>query len=142
MPDFREFPIRDFGSSVNVCAVICRLKSCQVPHPILTALVGSGFPTDKFFFSGFLPPKSGGRERELKAAAARAETSIFFESPHRIIKTLTAAQEIMPERILCVARELTKKFEEYRRGRPEELLAHYSAKPPKGEIVLLISGGG
>ena len=48
----------------------------------------------------------------------------------------------MPERTLCVARELTKKFEEYRRGRPEELLAHYSAKPPKGEIVLLISGGG
>jgi 16S rRNA (cytidine1402-2'-O)-methyltransferase len=105
-----------------------------------TALVGSGFPTDKFFFSGFLPPKSGGRERELKAAAARPETSIFFESPHRLIKTLAAAQEIMPERILCVARELTKKFEEYRRGRPEELLAHYEAKPPKGEIVLLISG--
>lgn len=107
---------------------------------VLTALVGSGFPTDKFFFSGFLPPKSGGRERELKAAAARPETSIFFESPHRLIKTLAAAQEIMPERILCVARELTKKFEEYRRGRPEELLAHYEAKPPKGEIVLLISG--
>jgi 16S rRNA (cytidine1402-2'-O)-methyltransferase len=109
---------------------------------VLTALVGSGFPTDKFFFSGFLPPKSGGRERELKAAAARPETSIFFESPHRLIKTLAAAQEIMPERILCVARELTKKFEEYRRGRPEELLAHYEAKPPKGEIVLLISGSG
>jgi 16S rRNA (cytidine1402-2'-O)-methyltransferase len=107
---------------------------------VLTALVGSGFPTDKFFFSGFLPPKSGGRERDLRAAAARPEASIFFESPHRLIKTLAAAQEIMPERILCVARELTKKFEEYRRGRPEELLAHYVAKPPKGEIVLLISG--
>ncbi len=107
---------------------------------VLTALVGSGLPADKFFFGGFLPPKSGGRERELKAAAARPETSIFFESPHRLIKTLTAAHEIMPERMLCVARELTKKFEEYRRGRPEELLAHYTAKPPKGEIVLLITG--
>ncbi len=107
---------------------------------VLTALVGSGFRTDRFFFGGFLPPKSGGRERELKAAAARPETSIFFESPHRLIKTLTASEGIMPERILCVARELTKKFEEYRRGRPEELRTHYEAKPPKGEIVLLISG--
>src|SRR3954468_10299006 len=107
---------------------------------VLTALIGSGFSADKFFFGGFLPPKSGGRERELKAALLRAETTIFFESPHRLTKTLTAAQEIMPERTLCVARELTKKFEEYRRGRPEELRAHYEAKPPKGEIVLLIPG--
>jgi 16S rRNA (cytidine1402-2'-O)-methyltransferase len=107
---------------------------------ILTALVGSGFSAEKFFFGGFLPPKSGGRERELKAAATRSETTIFFESPHRLIKTLTAAQGIMPERPLCVARELTKKFEEYRRGHPEELLAHYTSKPPKGEIVLLVSG--
>jgi 16S rRNA (cytidine1402-2'-O)-methyltransferase len=107
---------------------------------VLTALVGSGFPTDKFFFGGFLPPKSGGRMRELTAAAGRTETSIFFESPHRLVKTLAAAKEIMPERMLCVARELTKKFEEYRRGRSEELLAHYETKPPKGEIVLLVSG--
>jgi 16S rRNA (cytidine1402-2'-O)-methyltransferase len=107
---------------------------------VLTALVGSGFPTDKFFFGGFLPPKSGGRMRELTAAAGRTETSIFFESPHRVVKTLAAAKEIMPERMLCVARELTKKFEEYRRGRSEELLAHYETQPPKGEIVLLVSG--
>ncbi len=108
------------------------------PSAVLTALVGSGFSTEKFFFGGFLPPKSGGRERDLKAAAVRTETSIFFESPHRLLKTLAAAVEIMPEREICVARELTKKFEEYRRGRPEELLAHYTAKPPKGEIVLVI----
>jgi 16S rRNA (cytidine1402-2'-O)-methyltransferase len=107
---------------------------------VLTALVGSGFSTEEFFFGGFLPPKSGGRERDLRAAAARTETSIFFESPHRLLKTLAAAQEIMPDREICVARELTKKFEEYRRGRPGELLAHYTAKPPKGEIVLVVSG--
>jgi 16S rRNA (cytidine1402-2'-O)-methyltransferase len=106
---------------------------------VLTALIGSGFPADKFFFGGFLPPKSGGRARELQAAAARPETSIFFESPHRLTKTLAAATEIMPERTLCVARELTKKFEEYRRGLAGELLAHYTVKLPKGEIVLLIS---
>jgi len=109
------------------------------PSAVLTALVGSGFSTEQFFFGGFLPPKSGGRERDLKAAAARAETSIFFESPHRLLKTLAAAREIMPEREICVARELTKKFEEFRRGTPAELLAHYEAKPPKGEIVLVIS---
>lgn len=109
------------------------------PSSIPTALVGSGFPTGKFFFGGFLPVKSGQRERELRGAAAREETSVFFESPHRILKTLAACSEIMPERQLCVARELTKKFEEFRRGGASELLAHYSAHPAKGEIVLLIA---
>ena len=107
---------------------------------ILTALVGSGFSTEKFFFGGFLPPKSGGRERDLRAAATREETSVFFESPHRLTKTLAVCAEIMPDRPVCVARELTKKFEEFRRGTPAELLVHYEAKPPKGEIVFLISG--
>ena len=107
---------------------------------ILTALVGSGFPLDRFCFHGFLPVKSGGRERELRAAAERLETSVFFESPYRINKTLAACTEIMPDRQLCVARELTKKFEEFRRGKAAELLAHYAAHPAKGEITLVISG--
>jgi len=108
------------------------------PSSILTAIVGSGFSTEKFFFGGFLPVKSGGRERELSAAAVRDETTVFFESPYRLTKTLTAAIEILRDRQLCVARELTKKFEEYRRGSAAELLAHYQAHPPKGEIVLLV----
>ena len=107
---------------------------------ILTALVGSGFDLDRFSFLGFLPVKSGGRERELRAAAARAETSVFFESPYRINKTLTACEAIMPDRLLCVARELTKKFEEFRRGTAAELLSHYEAHPAKGEITLVIAG--
>ncbi len=107
---------------------------------ILTALVGSGFSLDRFCYRGFLPPKSGGRERELRAAAERDETTVFFESPHKIAKALAASVEIMPERQLCVARELTKKFEEFRRGTAAELLAHYEAHPAKGEITLLISG--
>ena len=110
------------------------------PSSILTALIGSGFSTDKFFFVGFLPNKSGGRERELRAAAARDETTVFFESPHRLMKTLRAAVEILQDRQLCVARELTKKFEEFRRSMASELLAHYEAHPPKGEIVLVIAG--
>jgi 16S rRNA (cytidine1402-2'-O)-methyltransferase len=110
------------------------------PSSILTALVGSGFSTDKFSFRGFLPVKSGQRERELRAAAEREETAIFFESPYRLAKTLAACIDIMSDRQLCVARELTKKFEEFRRDTAAELFAHYQAHPPKGEIVLLISG--
>ena len=109
------------------------------PSSILTALVGSGFSADKFFFGGFLPIKSGQRERELRAAAQRGETSIFFESPYRLTKTLKASIDILQDRQVCVARELTKKFEEFRRGAAAELLAHYEKHPPKGEIVLLIS---
>jgi 16S rRNA (cytidine1402-2'-O)-methyltransferase len=107
---------------------------------ILMALLGSGFSTEKFSFRGFLPVKSGQRERELRAATERDETAIFFESPYRLTKTLAACIDIIPERKLCVARELTKKFEEFRRGTASELLAHYQAHPPKGEIVLVISG--
>ena len=107
---------------------------------ILTALAGSGFSLEKFCFRGFLPVKSGQRERELRAAAEREETTVFFESPYRILKTLAASAEIMPDRQLCVARELTKKFEEFRRGTASELLAHYTAHPAKGEITLVIDG--
>jgi len=107
---------------------------------ILTALVGSGFSAERFFFGGFLPIKSGQRQRELRAAAARAETSIYFESPYRLTKTLKAAIDLLQDRQLCVARELTKKFEEFRRGSAAELLAHYESHPLKGEIVLLVSG--
>jgi 16S rRNA (cytidine1402-2'-O)-methyltransferase len=107
---------------------------------ILTALVGSGFSLEKFCFRGFLPVKSGQRERELRAAAESKETSVFFESPYRILKTLAACAELMPERQLCVARELTKKFEDFRRGTAAELQAHYEARPAKGEITLVIEG--
>jgi 16S rRNA (cytidine1402-2'-O)-methyltransferase len=109
------------------------------PSSILTALVGSGFSAEEFSFRGFLPAKSGQRERELRAAAESGETIIFFESPYRLIKTLAACVDIMPDRQLCVARELTKKFEEFRWGTAGELFAHYEANPPKGEIVLVIS---
>src|ERR1700731_2082863 len=106
------------------------------PSSILTALVGSGFSAEQFFFGGFLPVKSGQRQRELRTAAARSETSIYFESPYRLAKTLKACVDILPGRQLCIARELTKKFEEFRRGSAGELLTHYQAHPPKGEIVL------
>jgi 16S rRNA (cytidine1402-2'-O)-methyltransferase len=109
------------------------------PSSILTALVGSGFSTEKFSFRGFLPVKAGQRERKLRTAAESRETVIFFESPYRLTKTLAACIDVMQDRQLCVARELTKKFEEFRRGTAGELLVHYDAHPPKGEIVLVIS---
>ncbi len=109
------------------------------PSAVPTALVGSGFPCDRFFFGGFLPVKSGRRARELTAASSREETAIFFESPHRIEKTLAALQEICPARQVCIARELTKTHEEFLLGTPAELLAHFQNRPPKGEITLLIA---
>ncbi len=122
----------------------CRERDLPVtvlpgPSAVLTALVGSGFPTDAFFFGGFLPVKSGRRRNELKRATARTETSVYFESPHRIIRSLEVLAEILPDGAVCVARELTKKFEEFRRGKPADVLAHFVAHPPKGEITLVIS---
>ncbi|MFY8269258.1 MAG: 16S rRNA (cytidine(1402)-2'-O)-methyltransferase, partial [Terrimicrobiaceae bacterium] len=89
-----------------------------------------------------LPVKSGRRVNELTAAIARSETSVYFESPHRILKTLDALNAICPERTLCVARELTKTFEEFRRGTPANLLEHFQKHPPKGEITLVIPADG
>ena len=109
------------------------------PSAVTTALVGSGFPSDRFFFGGFLPVKSGRRAAEIARAAERDGTSIYFESPHRILRTLEALRVCCPERQVCVARELTKTFEEYRRGTAAELVAHYEKHPPKGEITLLIA---
>ena len=136
--------LSDPGARLIGECIKCNLEFTVIPGPsaILAALVGSGFSMERFCFRGFLPVKSGQRERELRAAAERDETIIFFESPYRLTKTLKACSEIMPDRQICVARELTKKFEEFRRGTASELLAHYETRPPKGEIVVLISPAG
>ena len=110
------------------------------PSSILPALVGSGLPLHEFYFGGFLPVKSGRRKAALEAALARGETSIFFESPHRIARSLAVLAELAPERPVCVARELSKKFEEYWRGSAAELSARAKKQPPRGEICLLVAG--
>ena len=114
-----------------------KLSHCLL---VLTALVGSGFPAEEFHFAGFLPTKSGQREREVTAAGEREVTTIFFESPYRLVKTLALFGEKFSARTLCVARELTKHFEEFRLGSGTDLAAHYTAHPPKGEITLLVRG--
>lgn len=111
------------------------------PSAVITALIGSGFPCHAFRFGGFLPVKSGKRGKALATALATGETQIFFESPHRVVSTLAILTEISPSARVCVARELTKKFETYHRGTAAELYAWFQQHPPKGEIVLLVHAG-
>lgn len=110
------------------------------PSAVVTALVGSALPCDAFFFGGFLPVKSGKRAQALLAAAQAPYTSIFYESPFRIVKTINELAALAPEVYVCVARELTKIHETYHRGTAAALAAEFASRPPKGEIVLLIHG--
>jgi len=104
------------------------------------ALVNSGFPNDRFVFEGFLPVKKG-RQTRLKALTNESRTMIFYESPHKLLKTLSQFAEVFGEdRLLSVSRELTKLHEETIRGTAKEVLAHYEAKPPKGELVIVVTG--
>ncbi len=102
------------------------------------ALVKSGFPCDRFVFEGFLPAKKG-RQTKLKLLVEEERTFILYESPHRLLKTLTQLGELMPKRIVSVSRELTKKFEETVTGTFEEVIQHFESGVVKGEFVLVIS---
>ena len=108
------------------------------PSAVVTALVGSGFPPVPFSFGGFLPSSGSGRRSELRKATAASCTSIYFESPHRLIDCLEDLAAIDPKSRVCVARELTKIHEECRIGAPLELLSYYREVPPRGEVTLLI----
>jgi len=108
------------------------------PSAVITALIGSGLPCHAFRFGGFLSVKPGKRRSALTETLESGETGIYFESPHRIVSTLEILSEINPAARVCVARELTKKFETYHRGSAAEVLAHFQTHPPKGEIVLLV----
>lgn len=104
------------------------------------ALVNSGLPNDKFVFEGFLPVKKG-RQTRLVLLAEETRTIIFYESPHKLTKTLANFCEYFGEdRPVSVSRELTKMYEETIRGTAKEVLEHYTSKPPKGEIVIVVGG--
>lgn len=104
------------------------------------ALVNSGLPNDKFVFEGFLPVKKG-RQTRLLALAEETRTMIFYESPHKLLKTLSNFAEYFGEdRKISVSREISKLHEETIRGSVKEVLGYYTAKPPKGEIVVLVAG--
>ncbi len=104
------------------------------------ALVNSGLPNDKFVFEGFLPVKKG-RQTRLKLLAEENRTIIFYESPHKLLKTLSQFVDYFgKDRPISVSREITKLHEETIRGSVSEVLKHYEAKPPKGEIVIVVGG--
>ena len=110
------------------------------PTALIPALVQSGLPSDRFVFEGFLPPKKG-KQGRLKQMAEESRTTVFYESPHKIIKTLG---QMLPyfgsERKLAVVRELSKKFESNFRGSLEEALHFFEEHPPKGEFVIIVEG--
>lgn len=107
---------------------------------LIPALVNSGFPTDRFTFEGFLPQKKG-RQTKIKNLATETRTMIFYESPYRLIKSLEQFAEYMgPDRKASVSRELSKFFEENRRGTLTELIEYFSSKAIKGEIVIVLEG--
>ena len=104
------------------------------------ALVNSGLPNDKFVFEGFLPVKKG-RQTRLQILAEETRTMIFYESPHKLLKSLAQFKEFFgPERQISVSREITKLHEETVRGTISEVVAHFENKPPKGELVVVVAG--
>ena len=107
---------------------------------LITALVLSGFPTQPFTFGGFLPARKGKRRKLLESLRGESKTTIFYESPHRIEKTLAELDEIMPQRDIALARELTKKFEEVIRGKPSQVKEQLiEGEKIRGEMVVIIS---
>jgi len=107
---------------------------------LIPALVNSGFPNDRFIFEGFLPVKKG-RQTRFESLAEETRTLIFYESPHRIVKTLSQVVQFFgSQRKVSVSRELSKLHEETIRGTAEEVLLHFEKHPPKGEIVLIVEG--
>jgi 16S rRNA (cytidine1402-2'-O)-methyltransferase len=136
--------ISDPGFYLARAAIAEGIEVRVVPgaNAILPALLLSGFPTDAFVFEGFLPKKGGELRRKLGSFEEERRTSIFFVSPHQLLKVLTALDEVMPERTVAVVREITKIHEETRRGAPADVLAHFSSRKVRGEIVLRVKGKG
>ncbi|MDD5673428.1 MAG: 16S rRNA (cytidine(1402)-2'-O)-methyltransferase [Chitinivibrionales bacterium] len=118
--DIRVIPVP------GACALVC-------------ALVASGLPTDRFIFENFLENKSGRRRRFFTSALGERRTIIFYESPFRIVKVLAEMQETLGDVLVVIGREMTKMHEEFLRGSPAQLIGHFKAKPPKGEMVVLFN---
>lgn len=134
--------VSDPGYRLVAAAVQAGLPVSAVPGPsaVLTALAVSGLPVDRFCFEGFLARKSGERARQLQELAAEPRTMVFFEAPHRLADFLTDAAEVLgADRPAAVCRELTKTYEEVRRG-PLAELVEWAAEGVRGEITVVISG--
>ncbi|CAB4244508.1 Ribosomal RNA small subunit methyltransferase I [Methylacidimicrobium sp. AP8] len=117
-----------------------RIEVIPGPSSVLTALLASGFSTTPFYFGGFLPVKAAARSAEWEAARDRPCTSVYFESPHRLRRSLEQAAASLGDRKICLARELTKKFEEVLRGTAETLLSEFRGREPRGEFCVVVEG--
>jgi 16S rRNA (cytidine1402-2'-O)-methyltransferase len=116
------------------------IETLPGPAAFIPALINSGLPCERFCFEGFLPQKKG-RRKKLEMLREEPRTMIFYESPYRLVRALDEMIGIFgPERSACVSRELTKIFEENRRGTLSELSEHFKTVPPKGEIVIIVAG--
>lgn len=124
-------------AAIDAGVAVTALPGASAP---LVALAAAGLPTDRFLFAGFLPARSAARRRALAAVEAVPATLVFFESAKRLAASLRDLQSVFGAREAVIARELTKRFEEYRRGTLDTLADHYAAAgPPKGEIVVLVA---
>ena len=135
--------IADPGSHLAALAIAAGIRVSPLPgaNAALSALICSGLDTRRFTFVGFLPRTSAKREELLAELAARRETIIFYEAPHHLRETLKVVAGAFGEaRPAVAARELTKRYEEFRRGTLADLLTHYGAEEPRGEFVLLVAG--
>jgi len=132
--------ISDPGERVVRAALAAGFRVEPVPGAcgLVAALTASGLATDEFHFIGFLPHKSGQRRKRLEELKATAGTLVLYESPYRVEKLLAELQEIWPERPVVLARELTKKFEEFLRGTPAELREQLRGRAIKGEFVVML----
>jgi 16S rRNA (cytidine1402-2'-O)-methyltransferase len=134
--------ISDPGERVVKAAVANGFRVEAIPGAcaLIAALTASGLSSDEFHFIGFLPHKSGQRLRQLESAKTIPGTLVLYESPYRIGKLLVLLNEVFPDRRVVLARELTKKFEEFLRGTPGELLGLVEQRSLKGEFVVLVDG--
>jgi len=135
--------ISDPGERVVRAAIAegFRVEAVPGPSALIAALTASGLATEEFHFVGFLPHKSGQRRKMLEGLRELTSTLVFYESPYRIEKLLTELQGLYPNRQVVLARELTKKFEEYLRGTAAELLQVFTKRGVRGEFVVVVEGG-
>ena len=122
-------------------AIKNNIQVSPIPGPTasIAALISSGFPTDSFIFYGFIPKKEKAKKDFFNKINQSSKTTIVYESPYRLIKTLKIMQEIIPDKEICIARELTKKFEEFIRGTAKEIYNKLKDRNIKGEITIIIN---
>ncbi len=134
--------ISDPGYLLVKSAIGEEIEVISIPGPtaFISALVVSGLPMSRFVFEGFLPVKQGKRKKRLEELENEKRTIVLYESPHRLLKCLNQIKEIWGDRNVVVARELTKKFEEIKRGKVSQVLEYFGSKRVRGEMVVLLEG--